>query len=56
MTLILLLALAGYLGYRIGRRVERGEHEAELDRIEEQRAARGARPGTVRLKPLRIRR
>lgn len=50
------IAVTAYSAYRIGRRVEVGKRELEADDREELAHARGQRPGTVRLSPLKIRR
>lgn len=58
MTLLIVLALMGltaWVSFEIGRRYEVGLREQEAENLEEQRELRGRR-GTVRLRPLRIRR
>lgn len=52
---LILMGISAYVGFEIGRKWELGEREEELERLEEQRERRSAR-GTVRLRPLRIRR
>jgi hypothetical protein len=52
---VLMIPIGGYLGTLLGRRLERGEREAELDRREEISQQRGIR-GTVKLSTMKIRR
>lgn len=53
---VALSALAGYLGWLVGRRWERGRIELEAEAYEEQVYARSARLGRVRLSTMKIRR
>jgi hypothetical protein len=55
MTTGIILALTAWLSFELGRRYQRGVREEELEVLEAKRDLAGRR-GTVRLKPLRIRR
>jgi hypothetical protein len=55
MIVLVLLGITAWFSFEIGRRWEVGEREEQLERLEEQKERRGRR-GTVRLRPLRIRR
>lgn len=53
---VVTIVVTAYSAYRIGRRVEVGKREIELEQLEERAEARGQRPGTVRLSTMKIRR
>lgn len=53
---ILSALMAGVLGFALGVRYEKGTKEIAANLREEEDAKRGARPGTVRLNTIKIRR
>lgn len=57
LAITMLVSLAAtILGFLIGRRYERGNQEVEAMLRDEVAAKRAGRPGTVKLKTMRIRR
>lgn len=53
---VALCALAAYLGWRFGRRKERGLIERERDEAMERAAQRGERHGSIRMNTIQFRR
>jgi len=55
MITVIVLLLVAWLSFELGRRYQRGVREEELEVLEAKRELAGRR-GTVRLRPLKIRR